>query len=667
MEGDANVTQLGGVGTKTAKSLEKLNIFTVEDLLFHLPAYYKDLRKTVPLAHIENKEDTAAVIRASVTTPPRWIKRMGKFSVFTFEVADGTGVLDINLFNLPFLFGKYKPGQSFLFFGKIKLFRERPQMDNPEIFPVEKPPGILAYYPLTAGITQRKMRLMMKNALAALEEQPAYSSAFCRTVPIQTDKTDFRMLHLPADEEEPLTARKSLVWKELLLFNRMIDLSGHDKKEREPLPIPENAVEAYIGKLPFTCTGAQLRSIQEIARDLSRPFPANRLVQGDVGSGKTAVALFAAFAVSLLGAQSIIMAPTELLAEQHFAFAQEIFGPGAALLTGSTGKKERGYIAAGLADGSIQVLISTHAVLYAPYPFKNLQVLIIDEQHRFGVLQRSLLVRKNPTVHSIILSATPIPRSLAIVLYGKADISILDEMPPGRLPVKTFLVGPNKRPDMYDWIFAQVRKGEKAYIICPLLEPSEGLPYLSVTELYAELSARFKDTPMEVLHGKLPSKTKQGIIQRFRSGETPVLISTTVVEVGVDVSDATIVAVENADAFGLSQLHQIRGRVGRGKKESYCYFLTNGSSLERLKILKDCSDGFEIAKKDLQFRGAGEFFGTRQHGETTFRVADIVQDADIFLQVRTNIDQMQQKFPRDYRLLTALARENAKKGRYLSV
>lgn len=665
----ANVAQISGIGIKTAKLLGKLDIYTVEDLLFHLPAYYRDLSTYLPIS--KTVENIFAVICATVTLPPRWVRRTGKFSMFSFEVADGTGVLDINIFNLPFLFDKYKIGQKLIFFGKIKSFRARPQMDNPDVFSIEKPPGILAYYPLTAGITQKKMRQMIKNALFCVSgtvlPDSDYSTEFCTKYGVQGDVTDFKMLHIPSNNEEPLLARRSMVFKEFLLFNKMICVSGHGRKHRRALEIPDSALAEYLKKLPFLCTQAQQRSMAEVLADLSQPFSANRLIQGDVGSGKTAVAMFAVYATALAGGQCILMAPTELLADQHYAFATGIFGTQAALLKGSTGKREREEISRRVASGEIMLLISTHAILYADLPFKNLQLSIIDEQHRFGVAQRSFLIHEHVDLHTIVMSATPIPRSLAIILYGNADISLLDEMPPGRLPVKTFLVNQNKREDMYNWIFAQAQKGDKAYIICPLLEPSEGVAYSSVTEVHKELFEKYKNVPMEILHGKLPEKTKQSVMNHFREGKTHILISTTVVEVGMDVSDATMMAVENADVFGLAQLHQLRGRVGRGNRESYCYFLSDGSGLERLKILKECSDGFEIARRDLQFRGTGELFGTRQHGEESFRIADILKDEDVFWEAKAAIEHIRQEFPKDDALLTVAASSRIYHQKYLSV
>lgn len=649
----ASVTALKKIGPKTAKLLENLEIRTVEDLLYHFPAYYRDFR--APQKIREAQDGNAVLVRAKLTMPPRWIRRFGKSSIFTFEVADGTGVLDINIFNLPFLFEKYQAGQEYLFYGKAKLFRSRMQLDNPEVFTQSGVPGIMAYYPLTAGVNQRTLRGAVKTALETLECSEVYSEKLRQTLGFREDLEDFWGIHMPATPEESVCARRSLAKKELLVFNRMIELSATEARQRPALAFSEETNQAYLEKLPFACTGAQQRVMGEIESDLKKKVSANRLVQGDVGSGKTAVALFAAYAVQQAGGQSVLLAPTELLADQHYDFAKKIFGEGVRLLKGSSTAKEREKIFRGLASGEISLLIGTHAVLYGTLPFAKLELLMVDEQHRFGVAQRSALLEAHPGAHRIVFSATPIPRSLALILYGNAEISILDELPPGRTPPATHLVGPGKRRDMYAWIAQKVKEGEKAYVVCPLLEPSEGINARSVLEVQQELKENLPEVATEILHGRMSAAQKQEAMERFRKGEIAILISTTVVEVGVDVPDARIMVVENADRFGLAQLHQLRGRVGRGSGASYCYLISDGSSLERLKILKNCHDGFEIARQDLALRGTGEFFGERQHGEETFRAADLLEDADLVLETKKILGEIREKFPKDFDALTRQA------------
>ncbi len=650
---DAKVTVLKKIGPKTAKLLENLEIRTVEDLLYHFPAYYRDFR--APQKIIEAREGNAVLVRAKLTMPPRWIRRFGKSSIFTFEVADGTGVLDINIFNLPFLFEKYQVGQEYLFYGKAKLYRHRMQLDNPEVFELDGAPGVVAYYPLTAGINQRMLRGAVKTALEMLRCSEVYSSGFREKFGFCEDLEDFWGIHQPRFPEESERARRSLAKKELLVFQRMLELSKTSAQDRTALCIPEGTCSAFLGKLPFACTAAQKRVMGELKADLGKKTPANRLVQGDVGSGKTAVALYAAYAVSKAGGQSVLMAPTELLADQHFAFAKAVLGEGVRLLKGSSAPGEREEILGGLSSGDISLLIGTHAVLYGRLPFARLELLMVDEQHRFGVAQRAALSQLHPGVHMVVFSATPIPRSLALILYGNAEISILDELPPGRTPPATHLVSAGKRDDMYRWIAQKVQEGEKAYVVCPLLEPSEGINALSVQELQQELVQKLPGLRVESLHGRMTASQKQKAMESFRQGRAQVLVSTTVVEVGVDVPDARIMVVENADRFGLAQLHQLRGRVGRGSGQAYCYLVSDGSGIERLKILKNCHDGFEIARQDLALRGTGEFFGQRQHGQQSFRAADLLIDADLVIETKKILRELKDEFPQDYQVLTEQA------------
>lgn len=652
---NSNVTALNKIGPKTAKLLKNLEIETVEDLLYHFPAYYRDFRAPQKIAEIAQAE--IGLVRAKLTMPPRWIRRFGKTSIFSFEVADGTGVLDINIFNLPFLFEKYKVGQEYLFYGKPKIFRNRVQMDNPEVFQLDSAPSMMAYYPLTAGINQRVLRQAVKTALETLELSEEYSPLFYRACRLRRDLEDFSGIHFPEHPEESELARRSLAKKELLLFHRMMELSATKMQHRTSLEFPGQLREEFLAKLPFACTGAQKRVMGEIERDLRAECSANRLVQGDVGSGKTVVALYAAYAVQAAGGQSVLMAPTELLADQHFSFAMTLFGERVCLLKGSSTPTERKEIFQRLADGEIALLIGTHAVLYGDLPFRRLELLMVDEQHRFGVQQRSALLKAHPGAHMVVFSATPIPRSLALILYGNADISVLDERPPGRTPPATHLVSGRKREDMYRWIEKKVQEGEKVYIVCPLMEPSEGIAARSVQGVWQELRQSCPALRTDTMYGKMSAAQKQEVMERFRRGETQVLISTTVVEVGVDVPDARIMVIENADRFGLAQLHQLRGRVGRGGGTSYCYLVSDGSGLERLKILKNCNDGFEIARQDLALRGTGEFFGQRQHGRESFRAADLLEDADLALETKKILEELEGQLPKDYQILTQKARE----------
>ena len=667
MRVEAEITAVRGIGPQTAKLLARLDIHTVWDLLCHKPAYYKDLSRITPIYLLE--EEQLAVVRACVMTPPHWIRRDRKFSLFTFSVSDGSGSLSISVFNTPYSFSKYTLGGTYLFLGKPKEYRGRLQMENPEVLPEGGPLGLRAYYPLTAGLSQHALRQFVGNALQSVEFPADYTPGLREAARLLPQREAFCSLHCPATPAALEEAQRSLALREAWLFLERMEQSAGKAEPAKPLRAPAGTQEAYLAKLPFRCTGAQLRAMGEIAEDLSRPVTANRLIQGDVGSGKTAVAMYAVFWAARCGAQSLLLAPTSLLAAQHFRMAQSLFGERAALLTGATPAGEREEIRRKAAAGEIDVLVSTHAALYEQPAFGNLQLLVIDEQHRFGVLQRSKMARQYPGLHTITMSATPIPRSLAMILHGSAEISVLDELPPGRTPVKTFLIGKNKRAALYDWLAERVAAGEKAYIICPLLEPSEGIAAVSVQEMQQGLQKRYPAWRIGILHGRMRAEEKAEVMRRFATGEISVLISTTVVEVGVDVPDATIMIVENADRFGLAQLHQLRGRVGRGSLASYCYFVSDGAGQERLRVLKECSDGFAIARKDLAYRGAGNFFGVEQHGETSFRFLDLYQDMALLEEAKVLWQAMRRDFPQDYALLEAqVRREAAQEGNaYLAI
>lgn len=637
------VTAIRGVGPKTANLLNKLGIQTVGQLLCHKPAYYKDLSSITPVYLLQEEE--FAVVKATIMQTPKWIRKDRKFSLFSFSIGDGSGYININIFNLPFLFEKYHVGDSYIFMGKPKSFRGKLQLDNPEILSADAPLGMLAYYPLTAGLSQNALRQMISNVLEEIEFSHECTSAFLEEYQLYTLQKSFIELHQPQNAETLATAKNSLAFREILLFLYRMNIQSVEMQSAEAFPFNRGDLQEYLQHLPFSCTTAQIRAMQEISADLAHPIATNRLIQGDVGSGKTAVALFAVYIAQKYGYQSLILAPTALLAEQHFHSAAKIFEKKAALLTGATTEKQRRNLQQQLKNGEISILISTHAALYEQLDFPKLKLLIIDEQHRFGVIQRSRMVERYPGLHKITMSATPIPRSLAMILHGSADISILDELPPGRIPVQTFLVDKNKRRNLYDWLAQKISEGEKAYIICPLWELSEGISAVSVQEIYQAIQKRYPQIRVAFLHGQMKNEEKTLVMSQFRNGEIQVIVATTVVEVGVDVSDATIIIIENADRFGLAQLHQLRGRVGRGDKPSYCYLVSDGSGIERLKVLKECNNGFEIARKDLAYRGAGNFFGTEQHGTTSFSFADLIQDAELFQKAKEIFSLLPEKYP----------------------
>ena len=662
MDPNTPLTALPGIGPKTAERYAHLEIETVGDLLNHFPVRYFDLRYPKLLSQAVEGEEV--LLAAQVVSAPLWVSRKGRFSMFTQRVQDESGVLAIHRFNQPYLFHQLKQGDQYYFYGKIKRFQGKLQMDNPQVFPYGDAPGMLAAYSLTQGLSQKKLREAVAAALAGCQIEETLSDGCRRRFGLPALEEAFYWIHRPQSPSQAEAGQKSCRFRELLVFNRCIEMLEHREQEAPSLAVGREAIDEFTAKLPFSCTGAQLEAMEEIREDLAKPQAMNRLLQGDVGSGKTVVALFAAYVAAKQGAQTAFMARTELLATQHYKNTRAIFGNRTALLTGSTPAAERKAILEGIAEGSIQVLVGTHALLYGDLPFQNLALAITDEQHRFGVAQRSKLAKGGGGMHTLILSATPIPRTLSLVLYAKTEVSRIQELPPGRKPIKTYLVDERKRSEMYGWIEDRVKCGEQAYVVCPLVEPSELFSVRSVEEVTAELKARFKTIAVAALHGKMPPKQKTEIMEAFRQGKVQVLVATTVIEVGVDVPQATVMAIENADRFGLAQLHQLRGRVGRGEGESSCFLVSDGSALERLKILKETTDGFLIAEKDLELRGMGELLGERQHGKDGLVVSNLARDAELLLAARDALGEMQKSFPEDYAAVTSQARAKLEAGQF---
>ena len=542
-------------------------------------------------------------------------------------------------------------------------------MDNPEIMHINAFQNFLPYYPLTAGLTQNVMRQIILNALKKVEFSEELTQEFLNQYHIDFLSTAFWNLHFPESSDMLLNAKRSLGLREILLFLYQIRNQNSEEGYATPLHLQPIDQDEYMNRLPFRCTQAQISAIKEIAQDLGKSVATNRLIQGDVGSGKTVVALFAAFVMQKYGYQTLILVPTGLLAEQHYHSAVKLLGEEhVALFTGSMTEKEKKNLQTNIEQGKTSVLISTHAILYAKVTFPKLRLIIIDEQHRFGVAQRSYMANQYSNLHKITMSATPIPRSLAMILHGNAEITVLNELPPGRTPVKTYIVYQNKRKDMYDWINQKVMNGEKAYIVCSLLEASEGISAVSVYDVYMELKNNYPQIKTGIIHGRMKDDDKTEIMRKFITDDISILISTTVVEVGVDVPDATIMVIEDADRFGLAQLHQLRGRVGRGNRTSYCYLICHKSGVERLQTLKECHDGFEIAKKDLIYRGAGNFLGTEQHGEMTFRFVSLLEDIDLFEEAKKILHILPQQYPKDHEFFEKKAQEkNTNMKKYLAI
>ena len=635
--------ELKGVGEKTEKLFQKIGITTAEELLRYYPRTYDIYEEPVEIASAE--EDKTVSIRATIATGI-YINQIRNLQVLTTTVADASGRLPVAWFNAPYLRGTLKKGSVFILRGKIIRKKGRPQMEHPEIFTPAAYEEIIhsmqPVYGLTKGLSNK---MITKLVHQILDTRPLHGEYLPEEIRERYQLADanyaIRTIHFPKNMQELLTARKRLVFDEFLLFVLAIQLLK-EKTEEAPNTFPMKPVwttEEIIEGLPYDLTGAQKNVWHEIERDLSGHKLMSRLVQGDVGSGKTVIAFLAMVLSAENGFQSALMVPTEVLANQHYEGflrlmeEQNIASCHPVLLTGSTTARQKREIYQKIADGEVNVIIGTHALIQERVEYKNLGLVITDEQHRFGVRQREALTTRGNPPHVLVMSATPIPRTLAIILYGDLDISIIDELPAKRLPIKNCVVGTSYRPKAYSFIEKQVQMGRQAYVICPMVEESEGLEAENVTDYARKLQEILPgEIKVEILHGKMKPKEKNRIMEAFASGEIQVLVSTTVVEVGVNVPNATVMMVENAERFGLAQLHQLRGRVGRGEHQSYCIFIQGNNeenTSKRLKILNGSNDGFYIAGEDLKLRGPGDLFGIRQSGLMEFKIGDIYNDAGI--------------------------------------
>ena len=635
--------ELKGVGEKTEKLFQKIGITTAEELLRYYPRTYDIYEEPVEIASAE--EDKTVSIRVTIATGI-YISQVRNLQVLTTTVADASGRLPVAWFNAPYLKGTLKKGSVFILRGKITRKKGRPQMEHPEIFTPAAYEEIIhsmqPVYGLTKGLSNK---MITKLVHQILDTRPLHGEYLPEEIRERYQLADanyaIRTIHFPKNMQELLTARKRLVFDEFLLFVLAIQLLK-EKTEEAPNTFPMKPVwttEEIIEGLPYDLTGAQKNVWHEIERDLSGHKLMSRLVQGDVGSGKTVIAFLAMVLSAENGFQSALMVPTEVLANQHYEGflrlmeEQNIASCHPVLLTGSTTARQKREIYQKIADGEVNVIIGTHALIQEKVEYKNLGLVITDEQHRFGVRQREALTTRGNPPHVLVMSATPIPRTLAIILYGDLDISIIDELPAKRLPIKNCVVGTSYRPKAYSFIEKQVQMGRQAYVICPMVEESEGLEAENVTDYARKLQEILPgEIKVEILHGKMKPKEKNRIMEAFASGEIQVLVSTTVVEVGVNVPNATVMMVENAERFGLAQLHQLRGRVGRGEHQSYCIFIQGNNeenTSKRLKILNESNDGFYIAGEDLKLRGPGDLFGIRQSGLMEFKIGDIYNDAGI--------------------------------------
>ena len=630
------VTILKGVGPTKAKQFANLNIFTLRDLICHFPRGYEDRTKLVPIEKLE--VDTPACFKAMVMNTPRTAHVRKGLDITKVQVADHSGRLNITFFNNRFVTEQLQYGKEYIFYGAVSGDFIGYNMTNPVFETLDSQPvttrRVLPIYPLTAGLSNAAMLKAVRQALAICDPPAEILPAQVRQkYGILPAEKAYYAIHEPKDMAEAELAKKRLIFEEFFVFSAGLSLMRVARAEKKTAPYSNFDMRPFYASLPFTLTGAQQRAVEEILQDFRKGAPMNRLVQGDVGSGKTMVAAAAAYCAAGNHKQSALMAPTEILAEQHFASLHKLFEPlgiTVALLTGSMTPKQKRIVRERLASGEVQVAVGTHALLTDSTQFNDLGLVIADEQHRFGVGQRSKLSAKGEDPHLLVMSATPIPRTLALLMYGDLDVSILDELPPGREAVDTFLVGEAYRPRINAFIRKHVSEGHQCFVVCPAVEENEELGIKAATVWADTLQQTvFPDLRIALLHGQMKGAEKEAVMASFARGEADVMVATTVIEVGVDVPNATLMVIEDADRFGLSQLHQLRGRVGRGKAKSYCIMTShnrNTETLQRLKALCKTTDGFKIAEEDLKLRGPGDFFGSRQSGLPTFRVADLSYD-----------------------------------------
>mgnify|MGYP001218669748 FL=1 len=631
---DTPVRYLKGVGPKTAERFEKLGILTLSDLLCHYPRRYLDFSKPYSIA--EAPADTECVVKAEVFAKPGGRILPGGRRMERITAGDDVSSLEITWFNNPYAAQKLELGQEYYFQGIVTGGMLRRQMVNPQVrtdAQVKSSP-FEAVYPQTEGLTSSAIAKCVRQLLPHAELLPdPLPSEMLKKYRLLSKADAVRAIHCPATEEEAFAARRRLIYEELLVLQLGIGRMKNHGAASTGAPMKKADASPFWESLPFSPTGAQRRAVEEILTDMSGETSMNRLLQGDVGSGKTLVAAAAIWACIRAGYQAALLAPTEILASQHAENLNRLlspFGMRVALLTGGMKAAARRTTLAAIRDDEADLIVGTHAILSEGVEFARLGLSVVDEQHRFGVRQRGLLAEKAANPHLLVMSATPIPRTLGLLMYGDLDISILDELPPGRKPVKTRCITGKKRADLYGFLDREIDSGRQVYIVCPAIEDAGGSGLNAVKSYYEDIAkAYLPDRRVGLMHGKLKPKEKAEVMDDFKSGRLDALVSTTVIEVGVDVPNATVMVIENAERYGLSALHQLRGRVGRGAAESWCFLVSDNASesvQKRLKFLCSTSDGFAVAQYDLETRGPGDFFGSRQHGLPTLQIADLMND-----------------------------------------
>ena len=639
------VKYVKGVGPTKSELLNKVKIHTVKDLITYYPREYEDRSKTKYISELIDGEE--ALIEGIAYTRCVEIYANRK-KMYKLTVKDETGTCYITWFNQSYLKTAFTAGKKYKFYGKVSIKSGRIEMNSPIFEDAEKSKNtsrIVPIYPLTYNLSQNTLRQIMENAISMLEGNlnetlPEYIIKKHNLLGINES---IKQIHFPQNFESFKKAHKRLAFEELLSMQlALLLLKNNNTSQKKGIAFNKNVkMTDIINDLPFKLTKAQLRVLEEIDNDMEKETPMNRLLQGDVGSGKTIVAIIAAYKAVRAGYQMAIMAPTSILAVQHmenFQNTLEKYGIKCELLIGNTTKKNKEIITEKLKNGEIDVLVGTHSLLEENVEFKNLGLVITDEQHRFGVRQRGILSSKGENPDVLVMSATPIPRTLGLILYGDLDISIIDELPSNRKTIETYAVTKGMEERVNNFIKKQVDQGRQAYIVCPLVEENEELDLKSVTELYEKYKTEvFANYRLEYLHGKMRPKEKDEIMEKFKRKEIDILISTTVIEVGINVPNASVMVIENSERFGLAQLHQLRGRVGRGEYQSYCIlkYESKGKVVqERMKIMSETNDGFKISEKDLELRGSGDFFGTEQHGIPEFKIANLFEDMPILKEVQ---------------------------------
>lgn len=651
---DTPLEALAGIGPKKAQAFQKLGVATLRDLAGLYPRRYEDRTQFRTIADAQPGE--AVCIRAAVAAEPRAQYVRSGLTLVKVRIADDTGALDVTYFNQPYRKNNLHAGETYIFYGKVEANGFRKTMTNPVCEQAARCGSVTncfyPVYPLTTGVTQNDIRKAMTPALHACigQLQDVIPADIARAYHLAQQDYALQNIHQPADAQALDTARKRLVFEELFVLSTAMARIRSQRRAEGGIRMKGADLETFYRTLPFSPTGAQRRAVAAAVQDMISGVPMSRLVQGDVGSGKTLVAAACIWFAHENDCQSAFMAPTEILTEQHehtLRTLLEPFGIRVGRLTGAMTARQKREVKEALAGGLLDVVVGTHALISDSVTFFRLGLVITDEQHRFGVNQRTALAKKGNFPHTLVMSATPIPRTLALMIYGDLDVSVLNELPPGRQPIETYLIDPPKRRRAFGYIKKHIDEGRQAYIVCPLIEEGES-DAASIAAYEKIVRDYFGDMPIGILHGKMKPKEKDAVMTDFAENRTKLLLSTTVVEVGVDVPNAVIMMIENAERYGLSQLHQLRGRVGRGKYASTCILVTeaqNDETLQRLRLFCSTTDGFKVADEDLRLRGPGDFFGERQHGLPKLKIADMLNDMQILQEAQQCAKELTESDP----------------------